>query len=149
MVSCCLQTVPTEPQLTHLAWIKLLNPHFIRQMLATSGKMWCQFSGRPNIAFTLECSFCGTAGTLSSRPRISTPACRPPRARLGDIGTRRTGRPGSWHTSYSYQNPGSKSKKTMFTTLFRLSHSNNFSKQAAPIFCNCLAIKTTKKFSVL
>lgn len=58
------------------------------------------------MAFTLECSFCGTVGTLSSHPRTSTPACRPLPARLGDIETRRTAHPGSWHTLYSLQSPG-------------------------------------------
>lgn len=58
------------------------------------------------MAFTLECSFCGIAGRLSWCLRTSTPACRPPPARLGDSETRRTAHPGSWHTLYSLQSPG-------------------------------------------
>lgn len=63
------------------------------------------------MAFTLECSFCGTVGTLSSHPRTSTPACRPLPARLGDIEARRRVHPGSWHTLYSSKSPGRMQKK--------------------------------------
>lgn len=72
-----------------------------------------------NDAFTLECSFCGTACTLSSHLRISTPACRPPPARLGDIEPRRTGRLGSWRTSYSFQNPERIRQNSIYNALER------------------------------
>lgn len=72
---------------------------------------WCHFSGWKNNAFTLGCSFCGRAGTLSSHLRISTPVCHPPLARLVDSETHRTVHPGSWHTLYSFQNPDSEKQK--------------------------------------